>query len=79
MGLSFQAGHARGGASTQPQPEDVFLSWLLAQPAGANLAEAAEIEIGKLQRYQGGHPGPQRLLELFKGLRQPQPRTPIPQ
>ncbi|WP_244483238.1 hypothetical protein [Mesorhizobium sp. 1M-11] len=67
MGLNMQGRYAGGFAS--PQPEDVFLSWLLAQPGGADLAEAAEIEIRKLQRYQGNHPGPQKLLELFEGLR----------
>lgn len=69
MGLNVGANQIAGQATAQPQPEDVFLSWLLAQPAGTNLAEAAETEIARLQRYQGDHPGPRRLVELFEALR----------
>ncbi|RFC66973.1 hypothetical protein DY251_14140 [Mesorhizobium denitrificans] len=50
-------------------PEDVFLSWLLAQPAGTNLVRAASAEIHRLGDYAGQHPGPQRLLEMFVELR----------
>jgi hypothetical protein len=35
-----------------PQLEGVFLSWLLAQPIGADLAAAADIEISRLGRWQ---------------------------
>lgn len=70
MGLNIQASGSSGRAPVLPQPEDVFLSWLLVQPSGADLAQAAEIEIGKLQRYRGTRAGPQKLLKLFEGLRE---------
>lgn len=39
-------------------------------PAGrADLAAAAEIEIDRLSRYDGRHPGPRKLGELFQELR----------
>lgn len=68
MGLIVEAGRIRERISAPPLPEEVFLSWLLAQPAGADLAAAAEIEIRKLQRYRGGHPGPRRHVALFEAL-----------
>lgn len=68
MVLTVETGRIRERVSTLPQPEEVFLSWLLAQPAEVNLVVAAEVEIRKLQRYRGGHPGPRRLVALFEAL-----------
>ncbi|CAM5304260.1 hypothetical protein MAUB1S_05312 [Mycolicibacterium aubagnense] len=68
MGLNVEARHLAGQPAALQQPEDVFLSWLLAQPAGTDLAAAATIEIARLQRYRGDHPGPRRLAELFEAL-----------
>jgi len=68
MGLRiepFPALHAAG----LPRPEDVFLSWLLAQPAGTDLVSAADAEIERLRRYGGIHPGPRKLADLFEALR----------
>lgn len=59
----------RNGASacsaSLPQPEEVFLSWLVAQPEGTDLMDAANTEIRRLEAYRGGHHGPRRLKELF--------------
>ncbi len=68
MGLNVEPRQIVGQSAALQQPEDVFLSWLLAQPVGADLAKAANIEIARLQRYQGDHPGPRRLIELFEAL-----------
>lgn len=51
------------------QPEEVFLSWLLAQPEGSDLTGAVDAEIARLCGYRGKHPGPLRLLKLFTELR----------
>ena len=69
MGLSAAPQACRRRVSGLAQPEDVFLSWLLAQPPGADLAAAADAEIRRLDRYEGPHPGPRRLVELFETLR----------
>jgi hypothetical protein len=69
MGLRVEphvAGHKSAGL---PQPEEVFLSWLMAQPEGADLAAAVDVEIGRLGRYAGRHPGPLKLAELFRNFR----------
>lgn len=68
MGLNVEPRQIAGQSAALQQPEDVFLSWLLAQPVGADLAAAANIEIARLQRYQRDHPGPRRLVELFEAL-----------
>lgn len=60
------AGHKSAGL---PQPEEVFLSWLMTQPEGADLAAAADVEIGRLGRYAGRHPGPRKLAGLFGDFR----------
>ncbi len=52
-----------------PQPEEVFLSWLMMQPDGADLVVAADVELDRLSRYSGPHPGPQKLAELFRHFR----------
>jgi hypothetical protein len=51
-----------------PEPEDVFLCWIVAQPEGKDLLAAAQAEIVKLQTYRGNHTGPRRLLDLFAQL-----------
>jgi hypothetical protein len=69
MGLRVEphvAGHKSAGL---PQPEEVFLCWLMAQPEGADLAAAADVEIGRLGRYAGRYPGPRKLAGLFRDFR----------
>jgi len=68
MGLNVTATHLAAQPTALPSPEDVFLSWLLAQPVGTDLAAAATMEIARLQRYRGDHPGPRRLVGLFEDL-----------
>jgi len=41
----------------------------MAQSDGADLAAAADIEIRRLRRYDGDHPGPKRLAGLFEAFR----------
>lgn len=81
MGLMLERQHPARIAAPLPQPEEVFLSWLVAQPEGADLAAAADTEIHRLEDYLGAHAGPRRLKELFIELRReltspPVPRTP---
>lgn len=52
-----------------PEPEDVFLPWLLSVPCGADMAAAADMEIARLERYNGSHPGPKRLAAVFQAFR----------
>ena len=66
MRLNLAAPEAR---SRLPEPEEVFLSWLLVQPAGRDLAAAADLEIEKLRRYSGSHDGPKRLGDIFAAFR----------
>lgn len=51
-----------------PQPEDILLAWLAAQPEAGDLQAAVEIEIRRLTSYRGPHPGPRRLRQLFVEL-----------
>ncbi|WAX95484.1 hypothetical protein N7E70_000950 [Aminobacter sp. NyZ550] len=55
-------------ASVMPEPEQVFLAWLVAQPEGGNLHEAASRQATRLAEYGGRHPGPRRLRQLFLDL-----------
>ncbi|MDF1633205.1 hypothetical protein [Mycoplana sp. MJR14] len=50
------------------RPESVFISWLLWQPRGADLAVAAAKEISKLAPYQDRDPDIVRLRRLFEQL-----------
>lgn len=50
------------------KPESVFISWLLWQPRGADLAVEALKEMQKLARYEGGDPDIARLKALFASL-----------
>jgi len=52
-----------------PEPEDVFLAWLLSQPPGRDLVAAADLEIIRLRGYSGRHEGPKRLGEIFSQFR----------
>ena len=71
MGLMFDPpGAEPHPLRVLPQPEDVFLSWLMALPAAADPALAADAEILRLNRYAGPHPGPARLLALFEAYRE---------
>ena len=50
------------------KPESVFISWLLWQPRGADLAVEALKEVRKLSRYEGVDPDVARLKALFISL-----------
>lgn len=50
------------------KPESVFISWLLWQPRGADLAVEALKEMRKLARYEGADPDIARLRSLFASL-----------
>ncbi|WP_411037195.1 hypothetical protein [Shinella sp. BYT-45] len=50
------------------EPEAVFISWLLWQPRGADLAAEALKEVQKLARYKGADPHIARLRALFASL-----------
>ena len=56
------------GLSSSGKPESVFISWLLWQPRGADLAVEALKEMQKLARYQGTDPDITRLTALFASL-----------
>lgn len=68
MGLSL-SNEAATSAKRLPEPEEVFLSWLLSQPAGRDLAVAADMEIERLRHYSGPHDGPKRLGAIFTEFR----------
>jgi hypothetical protein len=55
-------------APVMPEPEQVFLAWLIAQPEDGNLREAAARQANRLAEYAGGHPGPRHLRQLFLDL-----------
>lgn len=55
-------------ASESGRPESVFISWLLWQPQGADLAVEALKEVQKLARYQNRDPDIVRLRSLFATL-----------
>ncbi|MDH4986552.1 hypothetical protein QEZ47_13650 [Aminobacter anthyllidis] len=55
-------------APVMPEPEQVFLAWLIAQPEDGNLREAASRQANRLAEYAGGHPGPRQLRQLFLEL-----------
>ena len=63
---AFNAGKAPGRL---PEPEEVFLAWLLVQPANGDLAAAADLEIGRLAAYRGVNDGPARLGAIFREFR----------
>lgn len=69
MGLMFDPPAEPRPLPALPQPEEVFISWLLSLPAGADLTAAVDVEIHRLERYRGAHPGPARLGELFRDFR----------
>lgn len=50
------------------KPESVFISWLLWQPRGADLAVEALKEVQKLSRYEDTDPDIARLRSLFASL-----------
>lgn len=65
MGLNWSRPAA---APAMPEPEQVFLAWLVAQPEGGNLHEAASRQAIRLGEYAGSHPGPRQLRQLFLDL-----------
>lgn len=69
MGLSAGLRTVSLNADNLPSPEDVFVAWLVKQPVGGDLADAVDVELQRLRRYVGRHPGPARLAELFSELR----------
>ena len=50
------------------RPESVFISWLLWQPRGVDLASEALKEVRKLAPYEGTDPDVARLKALFTSL-----------
>lgn len=76
MGLRLDHCSGSEPAKRLPQPEEVFLAWLLSVPGDADLLAAADAEIMRLGRYAGSHPGPARLLDLFEALRRSLGSTP---
>ena len=50
------------------KPESVFISWLLWQPRGADLAVEALKEVQKLSRCESPDPDIARLKALFASL-----------
>ena len=50
------------------RPEAVFISWLLWQPRGADLATEALKEVVKLSRHRSKDPDLERLRSLFSTL-----------
>lgn len=54
--------------SSQTCPEDVFLAWLLGLPEGTDPAQAALVEIERIDRAAPRGAGPQRLRELMAEL-----------
>lgn len=56
------------GLSGTGKPESVFISWLLWQPRGADLAVEALKEMRKLARYEDADPDIARLRSLFASL-----------
>jgi hypothetical protein len=51
-----------------PEPEQVFLAWLMAQSAKGELLAAATAEAKRLSCYAGLHDGPKRLASMFAEL-----------
>lgn len=68
MGLSWGHRHGLDARPRMPEPEQVFLTWLVAQPEGADLLGAASRQVARLARYTGGHPGPRQLRRMFAQL-----------
>jgi len=56
------------GSTGTGKPESVFISWLLWQPRGADLAVEALKEVQKLAHYQDTDPDIARLKALFASL-----------
>ncbi|ANH06012.1 MULTISPECIES: hypothetical protein [Shinella] len=56
------------GPSGTGKPESIFISWLLWQPRGADLAVEALKEVQKLSRYEKVDPDIARLKALFASL-----------
>lgn len=69
MGLTLQRKSPTPLGHGLPEPEEVFLSWLLSRPSGADLSIAIDVEIDRLDRYRGSHPGPARLAAIFRDAR----------
>ena len=56
------------GPAGTGKPESIFISWLLWQPRGADLASEALKEVQKLARYEKVDPDIARLKALFASL-----------
>lgn len=69
MGLNIDPRLQGPVRANTPRVEDVLLAWLVSQPPGADLVAALDVELDRLARYDGRHPGPARLAGLFKELR----------
>ncbi|WP_412050837.1 hypothetical protein ACK6D9_04800 [Hoeflea sp. Naph1] len=51
-----------------PEPEEVFICWLMEQPPQGSLLAAASREAARLARYNGSHEGPRKLARMFAEL-----------
>jgi hypothetical protein len=69
MGLRFDPPADRRPLPPLPQPEEIFLSWLMALPEAIGPGLAADAEILRLKKYLGSHPGPSHLLTLCEAFR----------
>lgn len=55
--------------SSEPCPEDVFLSWLLSKGSETDLLAATESTLERLEEYRGPHPEPGQLAAIFSSFR----------
>jgi len=69
MGLSVSGVLESVPAVTLPEPEEIFLHWLISQPNWTEFSAAADLELQRLARYRGSHPGPAKLAALFTTFR----------
>jgi len=66
-GFSARGSTARG-RDTLPEPETVFLEWLVSRRPEADLAAAARFELHRLESFGKPHRGVERLAKLFTEL-----------
>jgi hypothetical protein len=52
----------------QPEPEEVFLAWLMWLPADADRQEAAAREVSRIDASDAAGEGPMKLRALFADL-----------
>jgi hypothetical protein len=67
-GLTPQPSRTSLVARRQPEPEEIFLAWLIWLPADADRRRAAEREVERIDASEAKGEGPTRLRALFCGL-----------